>query len=90
LLLATSETARRPAAAPGRDRAQPRRNPTRRVVTHTDDAFLLEIDLPGVTRENLAVETAGSELRVSGEITERERSAGYGTAPPGHPGASTA
>ena len=42
-------------------------------VTETDDAYLVEIDLPGVDRKNLSVEVAAGELRVSGEIVEKEK-----------------
>ncbi|WP_030443613.1 Hsp20/alpha crystallin family protein [Actinoplanes subtropicus] len=42
-------------------------------VTETDDAYLVEIDLPGVDRKNLSVEVAGDQLRVSGEIVEKEK-----------------
>jgi HSP20 family protein len=42
-------------------------------VEETDDAFLLEIDLPGVSRQDVTVELEGNELVVSGEIKERER-----------------
>jgi HSP20 family protein len=42
-------------------------------VTETDDAYLVEIEVPGVDRKNLTVEVAGGELRVSGEIIEKEK-----------------
>lgn len=42
-------------------------------VTETDDAYLVEIDVPGVKRKDLTVEVAGTELRVTGEITEKEK-----------------
>jgi HSP20 family protein len=42
-------------------------------VTETDDAYLLEIDLPGVDRKNLTVEVTGTGLRVYGEIVEKEK-----------------
>ena len=42
-------------------------------VTETDDAYLVDIDVPGVHRKNLTVEVAGGELRVSGEIVEKEK-----------------
>jgi HSP20 family protein len=42
-------------------------------VTETDDAYLVEIDLPGVDRKDLTVEVAADQLRVSGEILEKER-----------------
>jgi HSP20 family protein len=42
-------------------------------VTETDDAYLVDIEVPGVTRKNLTVEVAGTELRVTGEIIEKEK-----------------
>lgn len=42
-------------------------------VTETDDAYLVEIDLPGVNRKDLTLEIAGDQLRVSGEIVEKEK-----------------
>jgi HSP20 family protein len=41
--------------------------------TETDDAYLVEIDLPGVDRKDLTVEVAGDQLRVTGEIVEKEK-----------------
>jgi HSP20 family protein len=42
-------------------------------VTETDDAYVVEIELPGVRREDIDVEMDGNELTVSGELKERER-----------------
>ncbi len=42
-------------------------------VTETDDAYLVEIDVPGVDRKNLTVEVTGTGLRVHGEIVEKEK-----------------
>ena len=42
-------------------------------VEETDDAYLVEIELAGVRREDLTVEVTGSSLTVSGERKERER-----------------
>ncbi len=42
-------------------------------VTEADDAYLVEIDLPGVKRKDLTVEIAGTELRITGEILEKEK-----------------
>jgi HSP20 family protein len=42
-------------------------------VEETDDAYVFEVDLPGVRREDVEVEVDGNELRVFGEVSERER-----------------
>jgi HSP20 family protein len=42
-------------------------------VTETDDAYLVQIEVPGVDRKTLSVEVAAGELRVSGEIVEKEK-----------------
>ncbi|EFL21747.1 small heat shock protein C2 [Streptomyces himastatinicus ATCC 53653] len=42
-------------------------------VIEADDAYRVEVDLPGVRRADVDVEVSGQELTVSGEIGERER-----------------
>jgi HSP20 family protein len=42
-------------------------------LEETDDAYVLEAELPGVKRENVDIELVGNELRITGEIKERER-----------------
>lgn len=42
-------------------------------LSETDDAYLLEIDVPGVKREDIDIEMGERELTVSGEFKERER-----------------
>jgi HSP20 family protein len=42
-------------------------------VSETDDAYLVEIELPGVRREDVDVELYGNELVITGELKERER-----------------
>jgi len=42
-------------------------------VTETDDAFKIEVELPGVKPEDVDVEVNGQELLVTGEIKEKER-----------------
>ena len=42
-------------------------------LEETDDAYLVEIELPGVKRDDVAVEVAGRRLTVSGERKERQR-----------------
>ncbi|WP_369394437.1 Hsp20/alpha crystallin family protein [Streptomyces sp. CG1] len=41
--------------------------------SETDDAYLIEVDLPGVKREDIDIEMTDRELVISGEIKERER-----------------
>jgi HSP20 family protein len=42
-------------------------------VEETGDAYVVEIELPGVKREDVNLEVAGPRLSVSGERRERER-----------------
>jgi HSP20 family protein len=42
-------------------------------VEETEDAFVLEAELPGVKPKDVSVELQGSELVISGELKERER-----------------
>jgi HSP20 family protein len=42
-------------------------------VTETDDAYLVDLDLPGVRADEVDVETTGNELIVSGEFKESKR-----------------
>ena len=42
-------------------------------VEETDDAYNVEIELPGVRIEDVSVELAGPHLTVSGERKERQR-----------------
>lgn len=42
-------------------------------LEETDDAFLVEIELPGVKRDDIDVELTGRRLTVRGERKERER-----------------
>ena len=42
-------------------------------VEETDEAYVAEIELPGVKREDVSLEVAGRRLTVSGERKERER-----------------
>jgi HSP20 family protein len=39
----------------------------------TEDAWIVEADLPGVDRKDVNVEMRGSELTISGQVKERER-----------------
>jgi HSP20 family protein len=42
-------------------------------LEETDDAYVVEAELPGVKRENVNIELVGNELTITGEIKERER-----------------
>lgn len=42
-------------------------------IEETDEAFLVEADLPGVKRDDVTVELQDNELRINGEVKERER-----------------
>jgi HSP20 family protein len=42
-------------------------------IEETDDGYLVEIDLPGVRPEDVNVEMRGEELRISGQVQQRER-----------------
>jgi len=42
-------------------------------VEETAEAYLVELELPGVKREDVSVEFGGGELAVTGEVKKRER-----------------
>jgi len=42
-------------------------------LEETDDAWIIEAEVPGARREDVSVELHGDELAVHGEIRERER-----------------
>lgn len=42
-------------------------------VEDTEDAYLVELELPGVSKDQITVEIADGELDVHGEIKEKER-----------------
>lgn len=39
-------------------------------LSETDQAYLAEVELPGVARDDISVELAGQELVISGEFTD--------------------
>lgn len=41
-------------------------------VTETDTAYVFELDLPGVRREDVTVDLNGTTLSITGELKERE------------------
>ena len=42
-------------------------------IEETDDAYLVELELPGVKKDDVDIEINGRELTVTGEIKEKER-----------------
>ncbi|HEX3393015.1 MAG TPA: Hsp20/alpha crystallin family protein [Acidimicrobiales bacterium] len=42
-------------------------------LEETDDGYVVEIELPGIKRDDVSLEVAGRRLTVSGERKERER-----------------
>lgn len=42
-------------------------------VEETDDAYVVEIDLPGVKRDEIDIQLSDRQLTVSGEVKEKER-----------------
>jgi HSP20 family protein len=42
-------------------------------LEETDDAYVVEAELPGVRREDVNIELAGNELMITGEVKQRER-----------------
>ncbi len=42
-------------------------------VEETDDAYVVEAELPGVKRDEVEIELLGNELAITGEIGQRER-----------------
>jgi HSP20 family protein len=42
-------------------------------IEETDDAYVFEFELPGVKRDDINIEVGAQELRISGQITQKER-----------------
>jgi HSP20 family protein len=42
-------------------------------IEETDDAYVVEAELPGVKRSDVNIELIGNELTITGEIKQRER-----------------
>src|ERR671931_449248 len=42
-------------------------------IEETDDAYVIEAELPSVKREDVNIELVGNDLQITGEIKERER-----------------
>ena len=45
-------------------------------VTETDDAYMVELELPGVKRDQINVELSDRQLVVSGEVKEEDKEGG--------------
>jgi HSP20 family protein len=41
-------------------------------VSETDEAYVVEVEVPGVKREDVSLDLAGSTLAISGELKEKE------------------
>jgi HSP20 family protein len=42
-------------------------------IEETADAYVFDIDLPGVRRDDISIEAGHNELHVSGEVNEKDR-----------------
>jgi len=42
-------------------------------IEETDEAFVVEAEVPGARRDDVTVDLRGNELTIRGEVTERER-----------------
>jgi HSP20 family protein len=42
-------------------------------IEETEDAYIFEVELPGVRREDVTIEVDGDELHITGRIAEKER-----------------
>jgi HSP20 family protein len=42
-------------------------------VEEQDDAYVVQLELPGVKRENVTIELVGNELTITGEVKEEEK-----------------
>ena len=42
-------------------------------LSETEDAYVVEVELPGVKPDDVNVEVSGGELAITGEVKERER-----------------
>jgi HSP20 family protein len=43
-------------------------------IEETDDAYVVDVDLPNVNPEDVSIEMRGEELRISGQFQQRDRS----------------
>ena len=42
-------------------------------ISETDDGYVLEVELPGVKREDISIDVTGNQLTISGEFKEKEK-----------------
>jgi len=42
-------------------------------IEESDDAYVVEAELPGVKRDDVSIELVGNELAITGEVKERRR-----------------
>lgn len=42
-------------------------------LEETDDAYTVELELPGVRRDDVSIQLRDNEVRISGEVKQRER-----------------
>jgi HSP20 family protein len=42
-------------------------------IEETDDAYIVEAEVPGIKKKDVNIELVGNELTISGEIKEKER-----------------
>lgn len=42
-------------------------------VTETGEAYLVEVELPGVRRDDIEIDLSGTALSISGQVEEKER-----------------
>ncbi len=42
-------------------------------IEETDDAYVVEAELPGVKRDDISIELVGNELDISGEVKQSQR-----------------
>ncbi|HEU0087447.1 MAG TPA: Hsp20/alpha crystallin family protein [Pseudonocardiaceae bacterium] len=42
-------------------------------VSETEDSYVVEVEVPGVRREDIAIEAVGNELTITGEFREKEK-----------------
>ena len=42
-------------------------------IEESDDAYVVEAELPGVKRDDVSIELVGNELAITGEVKERKR-----------------